>query len=116
MIIEFNGKSLSDSCDVFIYYSKLCNKELFADLICLQKLFTKTNGKIETDSILKDPTFFDFFKNLYFAGRCAFEDKLVPLSVLKNELSIKSLMNLDFYNKMYEFIGGMLPEENKKKS
>ena len=32
MIIEVNGKSLSDSCDVFIYYSKLTNNKKIHNL------------------------------------------------------------------------------------
>lgn len=112
MIIEFNGKSLSDSCDVFLYYSKFSGKELFADLMSLGKTFQK--DKVDIEKVVSNSDFFNLFKNLYFAGRCAFEDKLLPLSILKNELTLKNVMDINFYNTMFEFIGGILPEDKKK--
>lgn len=116
MIIDINGKSLSDSCDVFLYYSKFANKELFADLMSLNSSIKKTKeGKVDVNNLINNPNFFNLFKNLYFAGRCSFEDKLISHSVLKNELTMKTLMDINFYNSMFEFIGGILPEENKKK-
>lgn len=114
MIIEINGKSLSDSCDVLMYYSKISNNQLLADLMNMNKLFTKKNGKIDVENIVTNDNFTNFFTNLYFAGRCAFENKLIPLAILKNELSLKLLMSLDFYNKMFEFIGGIMPDDKKK--
>lgn len=116
MVIEFKGKSLSDSCDVFLYYKKFSNKELFADLMSFNNSIKKSkDGKIDTSALVENSNFFDVFKNLYFAGRCAFEDKSIPLSTLKKELTIKTMFDMEFYNTMFEFMGGIIPEDDKKK-
>lgn len=121
MIIEVNGKSLSDSCDVFIYYSKLTNnKKLFSDIISLRKLASVIKMWKENESAVDNvdelEEMFYIFRDLYFAGRCAFEDRLIPMSELKEEISIKSLFDFDFYTKMFEYIGGVMPTTNKKKT
>ena len=117
MIIEIKGKSVSNNSDVLLYYSQFAKKPLFTDLINLQKVFIKDkDGKINAEKIMESEDFLNFFKNLYFSGRCAFEDKLISISELKEEATVDLLMDINFYNKMYEFIGGIVPKETKKKA
>lgn len=117
MIIEINGNSLSDTCDILTYYAQFAKKPFLSDLANMGKFIKLDSNRklIDTpEDVLTKIDVSEFFKNLYFAGRCAFEDKLIPLSELKSELSLPVLLSEEFYKKMSILVQGITPSQKKK--
>lgn len=117
MLVEINGNKLSNNVLIYIYYKKITGRDLNADLSKLSfkgnKLknidldLSKKKSEKELNEIsesLNDTISFEFYINLYVAGRSAFENKELSYNDIAEELNYNDLYDEKILNSIVSLI------------
>lgn len=111
MVVEINGKSLSNNFDVFTYYEEITGSDLMSDMAMRSKKLSYIKGEQTSDEdMIKKFKLVEFSANLYHAARSAFENRLIPIKNIKDELSANVVFSEEFANKLFSLL------DSKKKS
>lgn len=114
-MIEYKGKPLLNNILVTRYFKQISGKKFFEEFANLNNLIKKKKGKNKNLALDYDEfdDFTDLFLNVYLAGRCAYERRLLSVEEQDNELADIPVADSEFYQVIYEFMDDLVKTSQK---
>lgn len=110
-MVDYKGKSLLNNILVTRYFKQISGKKFFEEFNNYNELAKKKKGKFDIDDF---DDFTELFLNVYLAGRCAFEKRLLTVEEQDNELSLIPMCDMDFYELIAEFMKEIVETTQKQ--
>lgn len=110
-MINYKGKALLNSILVTRYYKQISGKKFFEEFKNYDKMIKSKKGKLSIDDF---DDYTELFMDVYLAGRCAFEKRLLTVEEQDNELSEISICDLEFYRTVGEFMKAIVETAQKQ--
>ena len=112
-MIEYNGKSLLNSILVTRYFKQISGKKFFEEFKNYEDMLKKKKGKLAIEDF---DDYTELFLDIYLAGRCAFEKRLLTVEEQDNELSEIQVLDINFYNIVADFMKNIVEITKKQTS
>lgn len=113
-MIEYKGRPLLNNILVTRYFKQISGKKFFEEFANLNTLIKKKGkGKNQTLSYDEFDDFTDLFLNVYLAGRCAYERRLLSVEEQDNELAEIPVADAEFYQVIYNFMDDLVKTSQK---
>lgn len=116
-MIEYKGKPLLNNILVTRYFKQISGKKFFEEFANLSNLIKKKGekGKNKELALSYDEfdDFTDLFLNVYLAGRCAYERRLLSVEEQDNELADIPMADVEFYQIIYDFMDELVKTSQK---
>lgn len=110
-MIQYKGKTLLNSILVTRYFNQISGKKFFEEFNNYNNLLKNKKNKLGIEDF---DGVSELFLDIYLAGRCAAEKRLLTVEEQDNELSEISTLDVEFYDTVAEFMKNIVETSNKQ--
>lgn len=109
-MVEYNGKTLLNNVLVTRYFKQISGKKFFEEFNKFNEELKRKKNKFAIEDY---DDFEELFLNIYLAGRCAFEKRLLTVEEQDNELAEIPMCDEKFFTVITDFMDDIVKTAEK---